>query len=60
MLNQNLVWVNETSFIQPPFIDVPVPTGQFLPDTCPQLAENKGNNKITELRTILQRESQNL
>ena len=22
-------------------------------------AENKGNNKITELRTILQRESQN-
>jgi hypothetical protein len=23
------------------------------------LGENKGNNKITELRTILQRESQN-
>ena len=27
----------------------------FLPD----LITNKGNNKITELRTILQRESQN-
>ena len=25
----------------------------------PKLASNKGNNKITELRTILQRESQN-
>jgi hypothetical protein len=24
-----------------------------------ELAENKGNNKTTELRTILQRESQN-
>ena len=24
-----------------------------------ELIENKGNNKITELRTILQRESQN-
>ena len=24
-----------------------------------QLMDNKGNNKITELRTILQRESQN-
>ena len=26
---------------------------------CPPLVTNKGNNKITELRTILQRESQN-
>jgi hypothetical protein len=25
----------------------------------PQIEVNKGNNKITELRTILQRESQN-
>ena len=30
----------------------------FQPDTFDQI-ENKGNNKITELRTILQRESQN-
>ena len=26
---------------------------------CFSLVENKGNNKITELRTILQKESQN-
>jgi hypothetical protein len=25
----------------------------------PEIKDNKGNNKITELRTILQRESQN-
>jgi hypothetical protein len=28
-------------------------------ETVRHLIENKGNNKITELRTILQRESQN-
>ena len=27
--------------------------------TCSAVLVNKGNNKITELRTILQRESQN-
>ena len=27
--------------------------------SCPIAGVNKGNNKITELRTILQRESQN-
>ena len=38
-------------------------TNQFLYVNCSiqkiWLHENKGNNKITELRTILQRESQN-
>ena len=33
-----------------------VQIGNALSDKCPV---NKGNNKITELRTILQRESQN-
>jgi len=28
-------------------------------DSCVTIFENKGNSKITELRTILQRESQN-
>ena len=32
---------------------------QFIVDVLMFLSVNKGNNKITELRTILQRESQN-
>ena len=33
--------------------------GKHRQDTIILVSENKGNNKITELRTILQRESQN-
>jgi hypothetical protein len=33
--------------------------GAFKSGTCCAFILNKGNNKITELRTILQRESQN-
>ena len=32
---------------------------QIFPPVSAYNFENKGNNKITELRTILQRESQN-
>jgi hypothetical protein len=52
MLNQNLIWVNKTSFTQPPFIDVPVPTGKFLPDTCPQLAEGMDAHVHTVLSSL--------
>jgi len=31
----------------------------YTVETVRHLIENRGNNKITELRTILQRESQN-
>jgi hypothetical protein len=36
----------------PPFIDVPVPTGQFLPDTCPQLAEGTDAHVHTVLSSL--------
>jgi hypothetical protein len=52
MLNQHLVWVNKTSFTQPPFIEVPVPTGEFLPDTCPQLAEGMDAHIHTVLSSL--------
>jgi hypothetical protein len=35
-----------------------LPTSRFIIDVI-VIVMNKGNNKITELRTILQRESQN-
>jgi hypothetical protein len=38
---------------------VTVTTGTFEPSPLINSYVNKGNNKITELRTILQRESQN-
>ena len=53
-------------FLRPVSFDCPVVFSNVYSvkvDTCPTIKSdggvNKGNNKITELRTILQRESQN-